>query len=266
MSIDFEVVDRIAKITINRPAALNAMTASMYTQLSDSWIEVRDNPDIWVAVVTGAPQPNRSPERQVFSAGADLKNLKGLGGEREAYEFWQTQSDQLLNRGLEVWKPVVAAVNGLCLAGGMTLLLATDIRVASEHASFDLSEVKRGILPGNGGTHRTIRQLPYPIAMEMLLLARRLCADRAAHFGLINEVVPHDSLMDVAMERAHELASMAPLAVRAIKELAVRGQYMSLSDGLRFEQVIQDRLLATEDGQEGPRAFSEKRPPSYKGR
>lgn len=263
MSVDFEVVDRIAKITINRPEALNSMTPLMYTQLSESWVEVRDNPDIWVAVVTGAPQPNRPADRQIFSAGADLKSMNR---EREVYEFWQTQSDQILNRGLEVWKPVVAAVNGLCLAGGMTLLLATDIRVASEHASFDLSEVKRGILPGNGGTQRTIRQLPYPIAMEMLLLARRLSAERAAHFGLINEVVPHDSVMDVAMERAGELASMAPLAVRAIKELAVRGQYMQLSEGLRFEQAIQERLRATEDGREGPRAFAEKRTPDYKGR
>jgi E-phenylitaconyl-CoA hydratase len=268
MSIGFEVVDRIATITINRPEALNSMTASMYTQLSESWIAVRDNPDIWVAVVTGAPQPNRPPDRQVFSAGADLKGPSPATSmsEREAYEFWQTQSEQILNRGLEVWKPVVAAVNGLCLAGAMTLLLATDIRVASEHASFDLSEVKRGILPGNGGTQRTIRQLPYPIAMEMLLLGRRLTADRAAHFGLINEVVPHDRVVDVAMERAGELASMAPLAVRAIKELAVRGQYMHLNEGLRFEEVIQDRLRSTEDGKEGPKAFAEKRPPHYTGR
>jgi E-phenylitaconyl-CoA hydratase len=266
MSINFDVVDRIAKITIDRPDALNAMTPSMYTRLSECWIEVRDNSDIWVAVVTGAPQPDRPPDRQVFSAGADLKNLKGIGQQREAYELWQTQSELILNRGLEVWKPVVAAVNGLCLAGGMTLLLATDIRVASEHASFDLSEVKRGILPGNGGTQRTIRQLPYPIAMEMLLLARRLSAERAAHFGLINEVVPHDRVMDVAMERASELVSMAPLAVRAIKELAVRGQAMPLNEGLRLEQVMLDRLLATEDGKEGPRAFTEKRPPKYNGR
>ncbi len=238
MSIDFDVAGRIAKITINRPEALNSMTPAMYTALSEAWIEVRDNPDIWVAVVTGAPQP----DRQVFSAGADLKSMNR---ERQPHEFWQTQSDQILNRGLEVWKPVVAAVNGLCLAGGMTLLLATDIRIASEHASFDLSEVKRGILPGNGGTQRTIRQLPYPIAMEMLLLARRLSAERAAHFGLINEVVPHDSVLEVATERAGELASMAPLAVRAIKELAVRGQYMELSEGLRFEQAVQERLRAT---------------------
>jgi enoyl-CoA hydratase/carnithine racemase len=263
MSIDFDVADRIAKIVINRPEALNSMTPAMYADLSNAWIEVRDNPDIWVAVVSGAPQPNRPPDRQIFSAGADLKSMNR---ERQAYEFWQTQQDQILNRGLEVWKPVVCAVNGLCLAGGMTLLLATDIRVASEHALFDLSEVKRGILPGNGGTQRTIRQLPYPIAMEMLLLARRLTAERAAHFGLINEVVPHDTVLDVAMERARELAAMAPLAVRAIKELAVRGQYMPLDEGLRFEQVMSDRLRATEDGREGPRAFAEKRTPNFQGR
>jgi E-phenylitaconyl-CoA hydratase len=263
MSIDFDHTGHIAKITINRPEALNSMTPAMYAALSESWVEVRDNPDIWVAVVTGAPQPNRAPDRQIFSAGADLKSMNR---ERNAADFWQTQSDQILNRGLEVWKPVVCAVNGLCLAGGMTLLLATDIRIASEHATFDLSEVKRGILPGNGGTQRTIRQLPYPIAMEMLLLARRLTAERAAHFGLINEVVPHDTVVDVAMERAAELASMAPLAVRAIKELAVRGQYMPLDEGLRFEQAIQERLRATEDGKEGPRAFAEKRKPDFKGR
>jgi E-phenylitaconyl-CoA hydratase len=263
MSIDFEVTDRIAKIVINRPEAMNSMTPQMYADLSKAWIEVRDNPDIWVAVVTGAAQPDRPPERQVFTAGADLKSMNR---ERGAHEYWLTQKDQILNRGLEVWKPVVCAVNGLCLAGGMTLLLATDIRIASEHALFDLSEVKRGILPGNGGTQRTIRQLPYPIAMEMLLLARRLTAARAAHFGLINEVVPHASVMDVAMERARELAAMAPLAVRAIKELAVRGQYMPLDEGLRMEQMMQDKLRSTEDGKEGPRAFAEKRKPNYRGR
>jgi E-phenylitaconyl-CoA hydratase len=263
MGIDFEITDRIAKIVINRPEALNSMTQPMYADLSKAWIEVRDNPDIWVAVVTGAPQPDRPPERQVFTAGADLKSMNR---ERGVDQYWLTQKDPILNRGLEVWKPVVCAVNGLCLAGGMTLMLATDIRIASEHAMFDLSEVKRGILPGNGGTHRTIRQLPYPIAMEMLLLARRLTAARAAHFGLINEVVPHGSVMEVAMERARELAAMAPLAVRAIKELAVRGQYLELNESLRMEHMMADKLHNTEDGKEGPRAFAEKRKPNYKGR
>jgi E-phenylitaconyl-CoA hydratase len=265
MTIDFEIKDRVALITLNRPEALNAMTPEMYQRLSECWVEVRDNPEIWVAVVTGAPQPDRPPERQVFSAGADLRRTIGGQRERPAYEFWQTQSDQILNRGLEVWKPVVAAVNGLCLAGGMTLLLATDIRIASEHAAFDLSEVKRGILPGNGGTQRTIRQLPYPIAMEVLLLGRRLSAERAAHFGLINEVVSHERVLAVAMERAAELRAMAPLAVRAIKELSVRAQYLSLPDGLRLEEAIGARLRITEDAIEGPRAFAEHRTPNFTG-
>ena len=264
MTIDFELSDHIATITLNRPEALNAMTPEMYQQLSERWIEVRDNPEIWVAIVTGAPQPNRPPERQVFSAGADLKQT--IPRESAAYTFWQTQEDQILNRGLEVWKPIVAAVNGLCFAGGMTLLLATDIRIASEHASFELSEVKRGILPGNGGTQRTIRQLPYPIAMEMLLLGRRLPAERAERFGLINEVVPHDRVMDVARERAEELRAMAPLAVRAIKELSVRAQYLPLGDGLRLEAAVSARLRFTDDAKEGPRAFAEKRAPEYHGR
>jgi enoyl-CoA hydratase/carnithine racemase len=264
MTIDFVVDDRIATITLNRPEALNAMTPQMYERLSECWVEVRDNPAIWVAVVTGAPQPDRPPERQVFSAGADLKQT--IPATPEAFEFWQTQSDLILNRGLEVWKPVVAAVNGLCLAGGMTLLMATDIRIASEHAMFDLSEVKRGILPGNGGTQRTIRQLPYPIAMEVLLLGTRLTAERAAHYGFINEVVPHGSELEVAMERASALRAMPPLAVRAIKELSVRAQYMPLQDGLRMEEAISARLRATEDAKEGPRAFAEKRQPNFLGR
>ena len=264
MTIDFVVEDKIATITLNRPEALNAMTPQMYERLSECWVEVRDNPAIWVAVVTGAPQPDRPPERQVFSAGADLKQT--IPATPEAFEFWQTQSDLILNRGLEVWKPVVAAVNGLCLAGGMTLLMATDIRIASEHAMFDLSEVKRGILPGNGGTQRTIRQLPYPIAMEVLLLGRRLTAERAAHYGFINEVVPHGSELEVAMDRARELRAMPPLAVRAIKELSVRAQYMPLQDGLRMEEAISARLRATEDAKEGPRAFAEKRQPNFQGR
>jgi E-phenylitaconyl-CoA hydratase len=126
--------------------------------------------------------------------------------------------------------------------------------------------VKRGILPGNGGTQRTIRQLPYPIAMEVLLLGRRLSADRAANFGLINEVVPHDKVLEIAMERAEELAAMPPLAVRAIKELSVRAQYMPLDDGLRLESAMQARLSFTEDAKEGPKAFAEKRKPNFKGR
>ena len=263
MTVDFDVTDKIATITLNRPESLNAMTPEMYQRLSECWIEVRDNPDIWVGMIAAASQPTRSPEKQVFCAGADLKQT--IGRESENYHFWQTQEGQILNRGLEVWKPIVAAINGLCLAGGMTLLLATDIRIGSEHSAYDLSEVKRGILPGNGGTQRTIRQLPYPIAMEVLLMGGRLTAARAEQFGLINEVVPHDEVLNVARARAEQLRAMPPLAVRAIKELAVRGQDIPLHDGLRLEAAIGQKLSSTDDAKEGPRAFAEKRMAEFVG-
>ena len=169
-------------------------------------------------------------------------------------------------RGLEVWKPIIAAVNGYCLAGGVTLLFATDIRIAAEHAVFEISEVKRAILPGNGGTQRALRQLPYPIAMEMILLGRRLTAQEALTYGLINKVVPAKELMAAAEEYARRLCENGPLALRAIKELAVRSQSLPLEHGIRLEQAFQEYLRTTEDAKEGPRAFAEKRKPSYKGR
>ena len=264
MALLFDVADKIATITFNRPEAMNAMDPDTYRELSEAWIEVRDNPDIWVAVITGAATPERPPEKQSFTSGADLK--KTIPQTPELWEFWQTQADQILNRGLEVWKPVVAAVNGYCLAGGMTLLFATDIRIASEHATFGISEVKRGILPGNGGTQRAVRQFPYPIAMELLLIGDNLTAAQALQYGLVNRVVPHDQLMTTAMEMARKLAANAPFAVRAIKELAVRSQYMHIQDGLRLEGAIQSVLRQSEDAREGPRAFAEKRPAVYKGR
>ena len=154
MALIYEKRGKVAYITINRPEVMNAMDPETYHELSQAWIDVRDDPDVWCAIITGAGD-------KAFSAGADLR--KTIPREVEKWHFWQTQEEQILNRGLEVWKPIIAAVNGFCLAGGMTLLLATDLRVAADHAKFGLSEVKRGILPGNGGTQRTIQQLPYPI-------------------------------------------------------------------------------------------------------
>ncbi len=257
MGLDFEIRDRVAYLTLNRPEAMNAMDPELYKALSDAWIEVRDNPEIWCAVITGAGD-------RAFTAGADLK--KTIPRQPEMWEFWQTQAEQILNRGLEVWKPVIAAVNGYCLAGGMTLLFATDIRIAAEHATFGISEVKRGILPGNGGTQRALRQLPYPIAMELLLIGDQLTAQQALQYGLVNRVVPKEELMPTAEAYARKIVANAPLAVRAIKELAVRSQYMHLNDGLRLESAIQQVLRQTDDAKEGPRAFAEKRPARWTGR
>jgi len=257
MSIDVTVEQGVCTIVINRPERLNAMDAEHYRALSQAWCRVRDDPDITVAIVTGAGEKS-------FTTGADIKSF--LTGPPGYDEMWLTQRDQLLNRGLEVWKPVIAAVNGYCLGGGMTLMLATDIRVAATHATFSLAEVKRGVVPGNGGTQRILAQLPHAIAMEMLLTGEPMDAASAARWGLVNKVVPGGELMDAAHDYARRIAANAPLALQAAKELALRSRDIDLATGLRMEQVINRMLMATDDAREGPAAFAEKRAPQFKGR
>ncbi|KOF54599.1 MULTISPECIES: enoyl-CoA hydratase/isomerase family protein [unclassified Achromobacter] len=256
MSIDFSVGDGVATITINRPERRNALDAEHYALLSQAWQRVRDDDAIRVAVVTGAGD-------QAFCAGADLKSF--IGAPPGLGALMRTQQDQLLNRGIELWKPVVAAVNGYCLGGGMTLLLATDLRVCCESAVFGLSEVQRGVFPANGGTQRIIQQLPHAIAMEMLLIGDRFDAATAARWGLVNQVVPADGLMDAAMAYARRLAANAPLAVQAAKELALRSRDLDLAAGLRMEQVFLRLLQTSEDVQEGTKAFAQRRKPHFRG-
>jgi E-phenylitaconyl-CoA hydratase len=257
VSIDLTITDGIAVVTINRPERLNAMDPDHYRDLSAAWMHIRDDDAINVAIVTGAG--DRS-----FTTGADLKSV--IGKTPDLSELWQTQAGALLNRGLEVWKPVIAAINGYCLGGGMTLMLATDIRIAAEHATFGLSEVKRGIIAANGGTQRILAQVPYAIGMEMLLVGGTFDAQAAARWGLVNTVVPAADLMATAMDYARRIAANGPLAVRAAKELAVRGQDMSLADGLRMEQLVARILNASDDVHEGTTAFAEKRAPRFQGR
>lgn len=256
MTVDLVVDDGVATITINRPHRRNAMDAATYDALSTAWQRVRDDTEIRVAVVTGAGDV-------AFSAGADLRSFLSSPGDLS--DFWQTQRGQLLNRGLEVWKPVVAAVNGYCLGGGMTLLLATDLRIAVRTATFGLSEVKRGLLPANGGTQRVLEQLPYPIGMEMLLLGEPIDADTALRWGLVNRVVDPGDLMPTALDVARRLAELPPLAVAACKELAVRSRDMDRACGLRLEQTMLRMLQFTDDAREGIAAFAERRPPVYRG-
>jgi E-phenylitaconyl-CoA hydratase len=255
MSIDLRVdSEGIALITINRPEVRNALDLEHYQQISKAWERVRDDPAIRVAIITGAGD-------KAFSAGADLKTF--IGRAAPMSEFWLTQKDPLLNRGLEVWKPIIAAVNGFCLAGGMTLLLATDIRIAVPHATFSLAEVKRGIIAGNGGTQRCIAQLPYAIAMEALLTGDSIDAATAERWGLVNKIVPPERLLDEAMAYARRIAANAPLAVQAAKELAVKAPEMGLAAGLRMEQFTNKLLTQTNDAREGTLAFKEKRAPKF---
>ena len=257
MSIDLDVSDEgIALITINRPERLNAMDAEHYQALSRAWCTVRDDSAIRVAIVTGAGERS-------FTTGADIKSF--LTAPPGLSEMWLTQRDQLLNRGLEVWKPVVAAINGYCLGGGVTLLLATDIRIAASHATFSLAEVKRGVIPANGGTQRVLDQLPYAVAMEMLLTGEGIDALAAERWGLVNKVVAQVDLLETAYVYARRIAANAPLAVQAAKELAVRSRDMDLTTGLRMEAVLNRMLMLTEDAKEGPAAFAARRTPLFKG-
>ena len=258
MAIDYSLSDDgIALITINRPERLNAMDAEHYKALSQAWSTVRDDPAVRVAIVTGAGERS-------FTPGADIKSF--LTAPPGLSEMWLTQRDQLLNRGLEVWKPVVAAVNGYCLGGGMTLMLATDIRIAASHATFSVAEVKRGVIPGNGGTQRMLDQLPYAVAMEMLLTGDGIDAVAAERWGLVNKVVAKEDLLSTAYGYARRIAANAPLAVQAAKELALRSRDMDLTTGLRFEAVINRMLSMTEDAKEGPAAFAAKRAPNFQGK
>lgn len=256
MAIDLERRGHVATLTINRPERLNALDAEHYGLLSEAWTAIRDDPEIRVAIVTG------SGDRS-FCAGADIKSFVAL--EQPARDFWLTQRDPLLNRGLEVWKPVIAAVNGHCLGAGLTLLFATDIRFAVPHATFGLPEVKRGVIASNGGTQRVLAQLPYAVAMELAITGDPLDADTAARWGLVNHVVAPEQLLEAAHECADRIAANAPLAVQAAKELAIRSQDVSLADGLRMEQAFLRFLDRTEDVQEGKRAFSERRTPHFGG-
>lgn len=260
-TVGFEVDDRVALVTINRPAAMNALDPDTLRALSEAWREVRDDPAIWVAIVTGAGD-------RAFCAGADLKRTipqrPGAAGQ-DRWRMFQPNAQPNLDDGLAVWKPVIAAVNGYCLGAGLTLLSACDIRVAAESATFGLPEVLHGVVPTLGATQRLPRQLPWAVAMEMLLLGRRLSAAEALGFGLVNQVVADGEALPAARAYAERFLSGAPLTVRAIKEAAVRGQSMALDEGMRLEQLLSQAIRSTADFAEGPRAFAEKRPPRYTG-
>jgi enoyl-CoA hydratase/carnithine racemase len=186
--------------------------------------------------------------------------MKAGGGILLSVPFGGITSD------FKCWKPIVAAINGYCLAGGLELALACDIRIAAEHAEFGLPEVTRAIIPGAGGTQRLPRLVPQAPAMQLLLTGGRCDAAWALRFGLVTEVLPAGDLIDRALSIAEEICQNGPLAVRAVKEAALRGLEGTLAQGLDLETDLGRRVVRSEDAQEGPRAFAEKRTPNYTGR
>jgi (E)-benzylidenesuccinyl-CoA hydratase len=260
MPILYAQQDRVVTITINRPEAMNAIDPETHGGLIDAWIRFREDPEAWVAILTGAGE-------KAFSAGADLKKLipqafAGPGRGRGHNDYGLGG----ITRGLEIWKPMIAAVNGHALAGGLELALACDLRIAAEHATFGLTETRWAIMPGAGGTQRLPRNVPLARAMELILLAEPIRADEAHRIGLVNRVVPLAELMPTARRWAETLCERGPLALRAAKEAVVRGLSLPLPDGLRLEAFLSGTLRGTEDAVEGPKAFAEKRKPVFKGR
>ena len=257
----FNKSDHIAYITLNRPEKMNAMNQEILDGLDDAWIRIRDDDEIWCAIINGAGE-------RAFSAGVDLQDISDVAqvDDSDMPQAATKLQPRLLWKTLEVCKPIIAAVNGYCLAGGLELALACDFIIASDNSYFGLPEVSRAIIPVGGGTQRLPRTVHFRKALEMLLTGDRMGAQEAYNIGLVNKVVPHSDLMSVSDELANKIISNGPLAVRAIKELAYKGMDMTLEQGLSFEKLVSDRISATEDAKEGPLAFTEKRKAVYKGR
>jgi enoyl-CoA hydratase/carnithine racemase len=253
--------DKIVTITINRPEAMNAIDPETQAALVEAWTRFRDDDSTWVAILTGAGD-------RAFSAGADLKKMIPAAFGKDSGRKRHHSDPGLggITRGLEIWKPMIAAVNGFCLAGGLEQALACDLRIASPNAVFGLTEVRWAIMPGAGGTQRLPRAVPLAKAMEMILMAQQITAEEAHRIGLVNTVVPLPELMPTAMRWAETLCERGPLAVRAAKEAVLRGLTMPLADGLRLEAFLSNTLRGTEDAVEGPKAFAEKRKPDFKAR
>lgn len=250
MTIDIEKRDSICFITLNRPDVLNALDLAALDALAEAWREVERDPALRVCVLTGAGERS-------FSVGADLKHFAPPSAKIELQHpaFFP-----------EMGKPIVAAVNGFCLAGGCELLGASDIRIAAEHAEFSLTEAKVGLFPAGGSAVRFPRQLPWPLAMELMITGRRISAADALRWGLVNRVVPLAELMTTAEQIAREIASCSPVSVRAIKESARASLAMPLDEAFDAQLEYTRRVVESEDAQEGVRAFLEKRAPRFTGR
>jgi enoyl-CoA hydratase/carnithine racemase len=243
----------IATITYNRPEAMNALNQELRDDLNAAWVQFRDDEEAYVGIVTG--------NGRAFCAGADLRGAARPAGS----SHWETPSLTSLESGMEIWKPTIAAVNGYALGFGLTLVAACDFVIASERAEFGFPEVRLGI-PTIQGAVRMPRKVNWAHAMELLLIGERVDAARAKEMGLAWKVVPHDDLMKEAHALADRLLLSAPLAVRATKEVALRGQELPFVEAIRFGETMRKVAGATDDAKEGMTAAREKRKPTWEAR
>jgi enoyl-CoA hydratase len=268
MAIHYEqLAGHVARITIDRPEARNALDLHHFRDLAGAWRRFRDDPDDWVAVVTGVPGE--------FMTGADLKTYipqitelqeQIVAGEVDEIDGCKLRdgTDAVL-RSLRIYKPIIAAVDGPCVAGGMEMLGGVDIRIATPRATFGVMEPKRGLFAGGGTTVRLPRQVAFPAAMELLLTAEAFPSHRALELGLLNEVVPDDELADRALWWASRITANAPLAVQATKQSVLRGLAVDQHEAYKIESELAGKVFSSDDAKEGPLAFAEKRAPVWTG-
>ncbi|MDQ2690633.1 MAG: enoyl-CoA hydratase-related protein [Chloroflexota bacterium] len=249
-----ETRGRVGLITLNRPQAMNALNNQLMRELMDA-LEAFDNEDaVGVMVITG--------NKKAFAAGADIKEM----AEKSMHDMMDRDHIAVFGRIRAIRKPVIAAVSGWALGGGCEIALSCDMIVASESAIFGQPEINIGVIPGAGGTQRLTRAVGKVVAMEMILNDRRLSAQEAYQFGMVNRVVPVENYLDEALELAAEIAARAPLATRAAKKMINQSFEQALEEGLAEEKREFYNLFATEDQKEGMQAFIEKRPAQWKGK
>jgi enoyl-CoA hydratase/carnithine racemase len=255
MPVDFEVKGHVAYITLNRPEAMNSLDPGAIESLDRIWQEVKDDPSVRVSVLTGAGPKS-------FCTGTDMKNTPAP---TECMAAIYLREGQPILPRMKMWKPIIAAINGYAVGGGLEIALACDMRIASANAKFGLSEVKVASLAGLNGTQMLPRVLPHAIAMKMLLTGDLISAAEALRYGLVSDVVEPASLMETASMYAEKIAKAAPLSVQAAKQAAVLGQDMPLEHGILFAHMLWGALRDTEDRKEGFKAFAEKRDPKWRG-
>ncbi len=254
-------VGHVVTVTMNRPEAKNSFSLEMLARLADAWDLIDGDPEVRVAILTGA--------NNTFSAGADLKAMNSSrDGDPWAARF-KAEPDlhwKAFLRHYRLRKPLVAAVEGYCIAGGAEILQVTDIRVCAQGAKLGVSEARWGLFPLGGSTVRLRRQVPYTVAMDILLTGRHLSAEEALRIGLVGRVVPDGQALAEAQRVAEQIASNGPVAVQAIKRSVQATEGLPEAEALALELEIGQPVFASEDAKEGPRAFAEKRKPAFKGR
>ncbi|MGH1358001.1 MAG: enoyl-CoA hydratase-related protein [Burkholderiaceae bacterium] len=258
--ITVETTGHVTTVTINRPKSMNALHPYAVGEMQTAFDAFQHDPDQWVAIVTGAGD-------KAFCAGNDLK-FQAEHGALKVRELRQNHVSGFGGLSLResCHKPIIAAVNGLALGGGFEIVLSCDIIIAADHAQFGLPEPRVGLMAGYGGVHRLPRQIPYHVAMGVILAGKRLSAQQGEAYGLVNEVVPADQLMSCALQWADAIQAGAPLSVQASKEAVNRGLGVSLEQAMQVIYPIARRMYDSEDLIEGPRAFAEKRAPQWKGK